>query len=49
MRIFKNKTFHQWTKEVNISDQQLKTAVDELNQGAFEATLGGSICDNSLA
>lgn len=49
MRIFKNKAFHRWSKELNISDQQLRTAIDEINHGSYEANLGGSIYKKRVA
>lgn len=44
MRIFKNKAFNRWAKEIDLSDQELKTAVLEINQGLYEANLGGQEC-----
>lgn len=43
MRIFKNKAFHRWTKEVELSDSKLKEAVIEIDNGLYEANLGGNI------
>lgn len=43
MRIFKNKAFHRWTKEIGLSDKKLKEAVNEISNGLYEANLGGNI------
>lgn len=43
MRIFKTKIFHKWAKEINLSNELLVYAIDELSQGNFEANLGGNI------
>lgn len=43
MRIFKTKDFHKWAKKINLLDQNLKQAIIEINQGQFDANLGGDI------
>lgn len=43
MRIFKNKAFHRWSKEIGFSNNRLKEAVNEINKGLYEANLGGNI------
>lgn len=43
MRIFKNKPFHRWAKEVRISDNQLKEAINDIDSGLYEANLGGNV------
>ena len=49
MRIFKNKAFHCWTEEVGLTDKKLKDAVDEINNGLYEANLGGNIFKKRVA
>lgn len=49
MRIFKNRAFHRWTKEVELSDSKLKEAVDEIRNGLFEANLGGNVFKKRVA
>ncbi len=49
MRIFKNKAFNRWAKETELSDQELKIAVLEINQGLYEANLGGNIYKKRIA
>jgi len=49
MRIFKNKAFHRWIKEVGLSDSQLKNAVIEICNGLYEANLGGNIFKKRIA
>ncbi len=39
MRIFKTKAFHRWAKDVGLSDKELKEAVNEINNGLYEANL----------
>lgn len=43
MRISKNKSFCRLAKEIGITNFQLKQAVHELEQGLYEANLGGNI------
>lgn len=43
MRILKNKAFHQWSKDTDLTDEGLKQTVEDLIQGKFEACLGGNI------
>lgn len=49
MRIFKNKPFHRWAKEVELADYTLKEAVDEICNGLYEANLGGNIYKKRVA
>ncbi len=49
MQIFKNKAFHRWTKEVGISDEELKNAIREVSSGLYEANLGGNIFKKRIA
>lgn len=43
MRILKNKAFNKWAKEEKLDDSALLKAATEMEQGLFEANLGGSI------
>ena len=43
MRIFKIKPFDEWMEEVGITDSCLVKAVLELDNGLYEANLGGNI------
>jgi hypothetical protein len=43
VRIFKNKDFHKWAKKNGFSDLMLINMVHELEEGIFEANLGGGI------
>ena len=49
MRIFKNKAFYRWAKEIDLPDKALKEAVNEINNGLFEANLGGNIFKKRIA
>jgi hypothetical protein len=49
MRIFKNKAFHRWAKEVGLSDSKLKEAVNEIINGLYEANLGGNVFKKRVA
>jgi hypothetical protein len=49
MRIFKNKAFNRWTKEVGLMDNELKEAVKEINDGLYEANLGGNVFKKRIA
>lgn len=43
MEIFKNKFFTRWAKEVGMEDDSIVKAVQEMEQGLYEANLGGHI------
>lgn len=49
MRIFKNKVFHRWVKEVGLSNNELKEAVNEISNGLYEANLGGNVFKKRVA
>lgn len=49
MRIFKNIAFDKWARKEGLSDAALKTAVDDLNAGRFEANLGGNVYKKRVA
>jgi hypothetical protein len=43
MRIFKNKEFALWAKEQKLADFTLKRAIHDIEEGLFEANLGGNV------
>ena len=43
MRIFKNKAFKRWAEQIGLKDDALKTAVNEIAKGLYEANLGGNL------
>ena len=47
-RVFKTKTFDRWAKKL-LSDDILCRAAREIEQGLFEADLGGGICKKRVA
>jgi hypothetical protein len=47
-RVFKTKTFDRWAKKA-ISDSLLCTAAREIEQGRYEADLGGGVCKKRIA
>ncbi len=49
MRIFKNKAFQHWAKELKLSDATSRKTVEEMKQGLYEANLGGNIYKKRVA
>lgn len=47
-RVFKTKTFDRWAKKV-LSDKLLCGAAREIEQGLYEADLGGGVCKKRVA
>ena len=47
-RVFKTKTFSRWARKV-VSDAVLCQAAGEIEQGLFEADLGGGLCKKRIA
>ena len=47
-RVFKTKTFSRWARKV-VSDSALCQAAREIEQGLFEADLGGGLCKKRVA
>lgn len=47
-RAFKTKTFSRWARKV-VSDSALCQAAREIEQGLFEADLGGGLCKKRVA
>ena len=48
MHVFKLKTFARWAKKL-VSDAALCQAAREVEQGIFEANLGGGVCKKRIA
>ena len=49
MRIYKHQYFKQWAKSENITDAALKEAVNEINNGLYDANLGGGLFKKRVA
>jgi len=49
MQIFKHRHFNHWAKFEGITDKILKQAIIELEQGLFEANLGGGLYKKRVA
>lgn len=49
MRIFKNKAFSKWAAKEGLSDETLRTAVDEMEHGLIDAELGGHVVKKRVA
>lgn len=49
MRVFKNKYFARWAQKENLSDQQLREAVCEMDKGLVDANLGGNVYKKRIA
>jgi len=43
MRIFKYRTFEKWAKKQGLSDEDLKKAILEIENGLIDANLGGNV------
>lgn len=43
MRVFKSKDFKKWSKKEGINDADLLKAVMEMNNGLYDANLGGNV------
>jgi len=49
MRIFKNKAFNGWANDINMSDEDLRTASQEIVAGKYEASLGQKVYKKRVA
>ncbi len=49
MQIFKNKHFERWARRQGLSDALLKIAVAEIENGLFDAQLGGHLYKKRIA
>ena len=43
MLFFKTRSFYRWAKEQKLKDEVLRKAVQEIEEGLYEANLGGSV------
>jgi hypothetical protein len=49
VRIFKDKRFSHWAAKAQITDDQLRTAASEIENGQAEANLGGDVYKKRIA
>lgn len=49
MRVFKSKSFNKFSTNEGISDEQLANVVREMEDGVFEADLGGCVYKKRIA
>lgn len=49
MKIFKHKSFHEWALSEKLSDNALKQAINEMDDGLYEATLGSGLYKKRIA
>ena len=49
MRIFKHKSFHEWAKSEGLTSEILKKAIDEMENGLFEGSLGSGLYKKRVA
>ena len=49
IRIFRAKTFYRWMRKNGVSDDDLRQAVMEMNEGLIDADLGGGVFKKRIA
>lgn len=49
MRVFKDKAFNRWAKSEKLSDEALRAAIKEMNEGLLDANLGGNVYKKRVA
>lgn len=49
MRIFKTRWFQKWAKKEKISENALRQAIEEMEQGLIDADLGGHVYKKRIA
>lgn len=49
LKIFKIKPFNKWAKKSGLSDESLRNAVNEIEQGLIDANLGGNLYKKRVA
>jgi len=49
MKIYKHRSFYQWAKSEGITDTALKKAVEEIENGLYEANLGSGLYKKRIA
>ena len=48
-RLFKTRVFQRWMQKVNLSDEILLNAVEEMERGLIDADLGGGVYKKRIA
>jgi hypothetical protein len=48
MKIFKYRTFEKWAKKQGVSDDDLKKAIIEIENGLIDVSLGATCIKNAL-
>lgn len=49
MRAFSIKTFKKWSRKNHLTDQQLASSIEEIEQGLIDAELGGNLIKKRVA
>jgi hypothetical protein len=49
IKVYKNKEFHKWAQKVGLTDIALYDAAAEVNNGIFDANLGGNVYKKRVA
>lgn len=49
MKIYKHRSFHQWAKAEKLTDRTLKKAIQEMEDGLYEANLGSGLYKKRVA
>lgn len=49
MKILKHRSFHLWAQAEHTPDKTLKTAIEEISQGLYEAHLGSGLYKKRIA
>src|SRR5579863_2657069 len=49
MKIYKHRTFNQWAESEGLTDGALKNAIEELENGLYEANLGSGLYKKRVA
>jgi hypothetical protein len=47
--ILKTRSFHQWANKIRLRDKSLKKAIAEIDQGLYDARLGGNLYKKRIA
>lgn len=49
MKIFKHRIFHKWAESEKLTNKILKQAINELEEGLYEASLGSNLYKKRIA
>lgn len=49
MKVYKTRSFKQWADDESLSDDALKNAIKEMQDGLIDANLGGSVYKKRIA